>query len=291
MKIAITGNSGFIGKNLQVFLKKKNHEIITLGRNKTNDIKFDIIKKNLRLIKYKKKIDIMIHVASISVNEFYRKKIINKNKVIKIIEGELQSLEDLIKFSKNNKIKKFIFISSSSVYGKNPKNRPFKTSEIANPSDLYGSLKLAMEILGAKLFKNFISLRLFQVYGLNDLKFRLIPTLISSKKVNLKNCCQVTDLIFYKDLNDLILKLILSKKINSGTYNAGNGRPIKLRKIVDKIIKLKKYKTFVKYEKKLSKISNFSYADKKEIYKNIKWKPKYGITSGLRELIKEHEAQ
>ena len=69
MKIAITGNSGFIGKNLQVFLKKKNHEIITLGRNKTNDIKFDIIKKNLRLIKYKKKIDIMIHVASISVKK------------------------------------------------------------------------------------------------------------------------------------------------------------------------------------------------------------------------------
>ena len=70
----------------------------------------------------------------------------------------MQSLEDLIKFSKNNKIKKFIFISSSSVYGKNPKNRPFKTSEIANPSDLYGSLKLAMEILGAKLFKNFINI-------------------------------------------------------------------------------------------------------------------------------------
>lgn len=290
MKIAITGNTGFIGKNLETFFKKKKYEVITLGRNKSNDIKFDLFKKNLRLLKFKKKIDILIHCASISVNEFYRKKKLNKSIILKIIESELQSLEDLIKFCKKNNIKKFIFISSSSVYGKNPNNKSFKTSEIANPSDLYGALKLAMEIIGSKLFKNFISLRLFQVYGLNDLKFRLIPTLINSNKVNLKNCCQVTDLIFYKDLNSLILKLILSKKINSGTYNAGNGQPVHLKKIVDKIIQLKKEKTHVKYEKKLPKISNYSFADKNEIYKDIKWKPKYDITSGLRELINEYES-
>lgn len=290
MKIVITGNTGFIGKNLENFLRKKNYEIITLGRHKSNDIKFNMYNSgNLKFSKSLKKIDILIHTASISVNEFYRKKKINKKTIIKIIESELKSLEYLIKFSKKKKINKFIFISSASVYGKNTINKPFNTKQTARPSDLYGSLKLAMENLGSRLFKNFISLRLFQVYGPNDLKFRLIPAVINSNKINLKNCCQVTDIIFHEDLNNLILKLILAKKVYKGIYNAGSGQPIHLRKIVEKIIKIKKKKTYVSFEKKLPKISNFSYADKKEIYKNIKWKPKYDINSGLKELIKENE--
>ena len=56
MKIAITGNTGFIGKNLENFLKKKNYEIVTLGRHKSNDIKFDMFDPiNLSFSKSKKK--------------------------------------------------------------------------------------------------------------------------------------------------------------------------------------------------------------------------------------------
>ena len=188
-----------------------------------------------------------------------------------------------------NKVKKFIFISSASVYGKNTKNKPFNTKETANPSDIYGSLKLAMEILGSKLFKNFISLRLFQVYGLNDLKFRLVPSTMNSKKVKLKNPFNVTDMIFYKDLNNLIQKLIESKKINRGIFNAGSGNPINLKKIVTKIIKLKRKKTSLEFEKKIPKILNYSYADKNEIFNDLKWKPNYDINLGLKELINEYK--
>ena len=106
MKIVITGNTGFIGKNLENFLRKKNYEIITLGRHKSNDIKFNMYNSgDLKFSKSLKKIDILIHTASISVNEFYRKKKINKKTIIKIIESELKSLEYLIKFSKKKKNK------------------------------------------------------------------------------------------------------------------------------------------------------------------------------------------
>ncbi len=290
MKIALTGSSGFIGKNLENYFKKNDIDLISLGRNKFDDIHFDIMKKSK--IKYQKKIkkiDVVIHCASVSVNEFYRKKKINKNNIIKIIEQELESLVKLIEFSKIKKVKKFIFISSASVYGKNSKNKAFSASEIPSPSDLYGALKLSMEILGAKLFKNFISLRLFQVYGLNDLNFRLVPTVINSKSVKLSNCSQVTDMIFYKDLNNLVHKLITSKNIYKGVINGGNCQPIHLREIVRKIVRLKKKKTYVKFEKKLPKISNFSYADKNELLKKVKWKPAYNINTGLKELIYKHE--
>lgn len=72
MKIALTGSTGFIGKNLKNFFERKNFNVITLGRHKSSDIKFDLLKnKNL---KYKISCDILIHAASISVNEIYRKK-------------------------------------------------------------------------------------------------------------------------------------------------------------------------------------------------------------------------
>ena len=288
MRIALTGSTGFIGSNLKNFLKDKNYEVITFGRHNFNDVKFDILKtKNID--NFKKKIDILIHSGSVSVNEFYRKKNVKKKDIVKVIESELRSLEILIKFCKFNKVKKFIFISSASVYGKNKKKKPFNTKQIAYPTDIYGGLKLAMEILGSKLFKNFISLRLFQVYGLNDLKFRLVPSVIDKKKIKLKNPYNVTDLIFYKDLNNLIHKLILSKKINRGKFNAGTGKPINLLKIVKKIIKLKPKKTFLNFGKRVPKILNYSYADKNEIYKNLKWKPSFNINLGIKELINEQK--
>ena len=33
MKILITGSKGFIGKNLEIFLRQKKYEILTLNRN------------------------------------------------------------------------------------------------------------------------------------------------------------------------------------------------------------------------------------------------------------------
>ena len=221
------------------------------------------------------------------MNEFYRKKKINKKKVLGNVLAELDSLSELLKICKKQKVKKFIFISSASVYPKNKTNKSFKTTDKIKPTDLYGSTKYAMEILGKKMFKNFISLRLFQVYGLNDKKFRLVPTVINNKKIFLSDCMQVTDMIYYKDLNFLIEKIINSKKIFKGTFNAGSGRPIILKNVVKKIIKIKKNKTIVKYKKGLNKISNYSYAGEQELRTKLKWKPKYDLEMGLSELINE----
>ena len=44
MKIALTGSTGFIGKNLKSFLEKKNFDVTTLGRHKSNNIKFNLQK-------------------------------------------------------------------------------------------------------------------------------------------------------------------------------------------------------------------------------------------------------
>ena len=146
-----------------------------------------------------------------------------------------------------------------------------------------------MEILGSKLFKNFISLRLFQVYGPNDLSFRLVPTAIDKKNIKLKNPYNVTDMIYYKDLNNLIYKLIKSKKINKGKFNAGCGKPINLLNLVKKIIRLKNNNSSLNFSKNVLKEKTFSFADINDLKKKLSWKPDYDINSGLKELINERK--
>lgn len=287
MKIALTGSTGFIGKSLKSFLEKKNFDVITIGRHESSNIKFNLLEK--KTVKSKENFDALIHAASISVNEIYRKKKINQNNIIKIISSELNSLERLINFCKSKRVKKFIFISSASVYGKNLKNKPFTTKQILNPSDIYGSLKLAMEILGSKLFNNFISLRLFQVYGHQDLSFRVVPTVLAGKSIELKHPYHVTDMIFHKDLNNLIYKLVKSNKVKRGVFNAGSGKPISILNLVKIIMKLKRNDLRIKLHKSASKEKSYSYAFIKDLNKYLNWQPTYDIISGLKELINERK--
>jgi nucleoside-diphosphate-sugar epimerase len=243
MKIALTNNLSFMGKKLEIFLRKKNHNIISFEKYKSNYTDFDSLKKKLKLADTHK-IDILIHNASISENELHKSK-----NIVNIIATELRTLEVLTKICKLKKIKKFILINSESTYGKNIKDMPFKIEEIASPSSIYGALKVAMGILGSKLFNNFISIRLFNVYGPNDLKFGLSPIKIDSSQRKFKNIHQVIDATFYKDLNNLIYKLISSKKRICGIFNLDNNDLTNQKIIIKKTIKLKNKKTFVKFGK------------------------------------------
>ena len=288
MKIAITGASGFIGGNLKDFLCSKNYNLKVLGRAGEFDEYLDLRKKNTIKKINLKNVDIFIHCASLSVNEFFRKKKVNKKNILNNIYYELNSLHEILKKCKKYNIKRFIFLSSAFVYGKNKFNNPFKTGQVIHPTDLYGSTKYAMEILGKKIFKNFISLRLFGVYGPNGIKDGVIPNVIKNKKILLGDCLQVVDMIYYKDLNFLIEKIINSSKICRGAFNVGSGKPTILKNVVKKIIKIKGDGTIAKFKKtKIDKIPNFQYADIKDLKKKLNWKPLYNLNRGLKELINE----
>jgi nucleoside-diphosphate-sugar epimerase len=146
-----------------------------------------------------------------------------------------------------------------------------------------------MEILGSKLFNNFISLRLFQVYGPQDFSFRVVPASIAGKSIELKYPYYVTDMIFHKDLNNLVYKLIKSNNVKRGIFNAGNGKPISILNLVKKIRKLKRNNLRIKLHKNASNEKNYSYAYTKDLNKHLKWQPDYDIISGLKELINERK--
>ena len=170
MNILITGAAGFIGfHTCLLFLRKKNRVFgvdnlnnyydVNLKKNRLKILKeysnFNFLKCNIEdenLIKKfsDKKLDIIINLAAQagvrhSLKDPYT--YINSN-----ILGQTNMLE----LAKRLKIKKYIYASSSSVYGGNTK-MPFSVKHrVDNPVSLYAASKKSAELIAecyASLYK------------------------------------------------------------------------------------------------------------------------------------------
>jgi len=120
-KILITGGAGYVGAALTPYLISKGYQVTVLdlmiyGKEVLKDDKnLKIITGDIRDTQLLKKvlvdIDVVIHLACISNDPSFE---LNPNLGKSI---NLDAFEPLVKISKDNKVKKFIYASSSSVYG------------------------------------------------------------------------------------------------------------------------------------------------------------------------------
>ena len=171
MNIAVTGSKGFIGTYLCKELKKKKIEFIELDYSNGYDI------SKINTLDKIKKFDILIHLAAktfipSSLNNSYD---FFYNNII----STLNVLELCKKF--NSKI----IFPSTYVYGA-PKYLPINENHPINVSNTYTHSKLICEEL-CKSYNRDSSidvkiLRLFNVYGKNQNKNFLIPTIINQLK-------------------------------------------------------------------------------------------------------------
>jgi len=182
-KIFITGVAGFIGFSLANNFLKKKYKVIgidnfddyysvklkkerlkILKKNKNfffNNIDISNFKKLNNVIK-KNKIEILIHLAA---QAGVRYSLINPNKYI---DTNILGFMNLIKSVENKNVKKFIYASSSSVYGDSTKF-PLCENDELNPKNIYGlSKKINEEIAEyySKIYNiKFVGLRFFTIYG------------------------------------------------------------------------------------------------------------------------------
>ena len=155
----VTGGAGFIGSNLCKHLIKNNQKVICIDNFSTgskNNISVLIKSKNFKLLhldirdinKIKRfKVNFVIHLAALGSVSRSFKKPIETNSVN--VGGSLE----VLKYAKINKAKKFIFASSSSVYGDLKKE--FKAeNDITNPISPYGISKLLLKNIQKLYRKN-----------------------------------------------------------------------------------------------------------------------------------------
>jgi len=151
---------------------------------------------------------------------------------------------NLIEVIKNYKIKKFIFASSSSVYGD---EKPFPKSEKSevNPINLYSLSKLSNEQYAKSMSKsmmtNIIGLRFFTIYGpWGRPDMMIMKYLIASKKnknfLLFNRGDHFRDFTYIDDAINICEQLIDKKfKRKFDVFNICSSKPIHILKVIKEI--------------------------------------------------------
>ena len=274
-KILITGSTGFVGSNIIRSLLKKNVHIYDVLRSKNkNKIKIKKLRrnKNYSPIFYNKlyelqkklkriKIDIIINCAT-----FYTKKNDIKN-IEKLVQTNIIFCSVVLEILKN-KIKKFINFGSMMEYSKG--NR-------FSPENFYAVTKYSFQKveefykLNNKNIK-FYDLKLYETYGDNDVRKKIIPTIIKSyshnKSIKIVSKNLKMNFIHIESLVKAIYMIIFNK-IKEGEYCLKNNKFIKIQQLIKSLNKKLKKKIKTKYLSKKN-ISNSSKQLKKFPYWNDK---------------------
>jgi len=306
-RILVTGGAGFIGSNLiEKLLKDKSTEKVicvdnfdpfySIAFKKDNIKKFLNSKKfefyktditdlsSLSKIFKKEKPDRIIHLAAKVDTRNSVKYPYDYNKVN--VLGTLHLLE----LSKYFEVKKFIFISSSSVYG-NEAEAPFKENKSANlPLTPYGVTKVAGELLCYTYFHNFnlpvICLRIFNAYGERNrpdlVIYKWVQSILNNNPIEMSGKgARSRDYTYVGDIVEAIL-LALKKDIGYQTVNIGNSKPISLKILLSKIEDTLGRKAVVKNRPSARASAESTCADITKAKKLLGWKPKISMEEGLK---------
>ena len=273
--LLITGTSGFIGYNFLKYILLKNYLVIDILRIKN--------KKNVKLKNLKKKYprtykniffseysDLNKKIKKLKVNYFINFATLYKNN---------HEYDDIFNFIKSNilfpsllyelvckKVSKVINFGSMMQH---------QSDEKFTAKNFYAATKNAFEMINN--FYNysynktkFYNLKLYESFGENDHRNKLIPTIIKNYKKN-----KITNIVSKKlelnivhvnDINNAIM-ILLNSNIKSGTYCLKSKKNIRIIDLVKDLNKKLKKKIKVRFLKKtVTKITNT------KIKKLPKWK-------------------
>ena len=245
MNILITGGSGYLGSLLVNKFHENNHQIFNLdvlnsNNQKALNISVDLLNyESLQEVFLKYKFDIIIHNAA-KVPISHSKKSYYENNVL--------GTKNLLYLFEKYNVKKFVYISSSAVYGV-PNKVPITENDIRNPVESYGLSKKIAEDECMKFIdkKNITILRPRTILGEDRMGiFSILFTWISmNSKVPVFN--NGKNLYQFIDARDFIDAAYLSAFSSySGSLNIGSENFTSIRDLIENLIKRKKSKSIVK---------------------------------------------
>jgi nucleoside-diphosphate-sugar epimerase len=253
-KILVTGGLGFIGHHVVALLEAQGHEVV-ITDTQTNygiipqaELDFLLVERRLKIktdriyrvdITDQDGIDwlfrehqptVVIHLAS-----FPRQKVVNATPQLgsrSMSEGLLNLLQASVKYP----VKKFVYVSSSMVYG-NFKDEYFDGIDEAhncNPLGQYAIMKLAGEMLVRDYQRHsnlaYTIIRPSAVYGPGDVEDRVVSKFLLGAMRNdtlqINGVKEMLDFTFVGDAADGIATAAVSEYTDNRTYNIskGNGR-------------------------------------------------------------------
>jgi len=300
-KVLVTGCAGFIGSHLSEALIDKDFKVIgidcfteyydrkikernlsSLSSNKD----FTFIEEDLMdapLEQYLKDIDYVFHQAGQpGVRGSWGKQF------EKYIKNNVHATQRLLEVVKNSGIKKFVYASSSSIYG-NVDILPMSETQLPRPFSPYGVTKLAAEQLCNLYSQNYgvptASLRYFTVYGPRQRPEMAMSTFI--REMFKDNCLSIygdgnqgRDFTYIDDIVKANL-LAMESPLEGEIFNVGSNRPIKLIEVIEILEKIIGKKAKIKFSSKQDGDVRDTYADTKKIKQALGFVTSVGIEEGL----------
>jgi len=266
--ILVTGHKGYIGSKLFNKLKQLNFEVVGIDLKDGHDV-LDCLPKN-------KNFDYVFHLAALPSVEF---SVLNPSYTLK---HNVLVTSKLLEWCKENKVKRFIFSSSSAVYGNGD-----------GPKSPYGLHKLMSE-MECQLYSNLygldtVCLRYFNLYSEDQKYGGAYSTAISAWMEMIKNNKplridgdgeQTRDFIHVNDVVEAnIFCMNYSNKFNGDFYDIGSGKSISINYIKNYI----NMYNDVKWQQSPERTGDVKHttANISKIMK-LGWSPKVDIEDGLK---------
>lgn len=207
------------------------------------------------------------------------------------VETNICGTYNILNMAAELEVKKFIFISSAAVYrhgsSKLNENNELGSTDIYAQTKIIGETLVASKCVREKI--NFTILRLFNVYGKNNLTPHIIPVILkrleTSDVIALGNCESIRDYVYVDDVVEMILLSL--KDITGGIYNVGTGKGLTASDIVMTIEKLLDKKITIVMDKKLIRRIDCMYlvANANKARKHLSWKASNNLEQGLKKII------
>ncbi len=302
MKSLITGCAGFIGSHLVEKLLREGHEVIGIDcftdyyprtikenniKNALGNKKFKFVEADLVDLREFPEVDYVFHqAAQAGVRASWGKdfEIYTRNNVL--------ATQKLLEYYKDRNLRKFVYASSSSIYG-NVNELPIREEAPRNPFSPYGVTKLAAENLCNLYYMNYgtptVSLRYFTVYGP-----RQRPDMAINKFVNAAlsggvieeygDAKQTRDFTYISDAVQANLQAAQSD-VKGESFNIGGGSRISVIELVRLIKDAVGKDVQVRHIEAQKGDVRDTYADTTKARKLIGYIPEVGIKDGIKKYV------
>jgi len=301
MKILVTGVAGFIGSHLAERLIKEGHKVIGVDcftdyypreikesniKKLRGDSAFDFHDADILEIDLENvlsNIDVVFHEAAqagVRASWGANFKIYTENNV--------RATQRLLEAAKTARLKKFIFASSSSIYG-DAESYPTHEEMKPMPISPYGVTKLAAEHLCYLYYKNYgiptISLRYFTVYGSRqrpDMAFhKFIKAILNNEEILVfGDGKQTRDFTYIDDIIDANISAMHTQVVGE-VFNIGGGSRIIVNDTISIIERVCEKRAKKKYVEKQKGDVIHTAADISKAKELLGYEPKFDVEKGI----------
>jgi UDP-glucuronate decarboxylase len=304
LKILISGGYFYLGSNLAARFIKEGHEVTVIN----NLAPVEYIKSSAEKYKFYNLLNSSAECEKvfnagrfevvIFIPEYETIFVETKNNLSPedILPGcNVSGLVNMLDLSTKTKVKKFVLLSSSEIYG-NIFDSPAEEENTPNPVSLKGMSSYVMEYYCYKWGEinrlNILSLRVSNVYGPRehipcnldrhrDVVSVFLERLIQGREIIVNGSgMQTRDFIYIDDLVDGIYKASINNNC-SGIFNMSSKVEHSINSIVENLSVLKKPGRVIHQQGVKEKIQR-SWLDNSKISNVIDWEPKTSFEEGVK---------